>query len=99
MMWNWLASGLACGATLLLYDGSPSHPEITTLFEWAARERAAVFGTSAKFIDAVAKSGVAPRERCDLSRVRAILSTGSPLSPEGFDFVYHPLAPHPQPPS
>jgi acetoacetyl-CoA synthetase len=96
MMWNWLASGLACGATLLLYDGSPSHPEIATLFEWAARERAAVFGTSAKFIDAVAKSGVSPRARCDLSPLRAILSTGSPLAPEGFDFVYEHVAPHAQ---
>jgi acetoacetyl-CoA synthetase len=96
MMWNWLASGLACGATLLLYDGSPSHPDVTALFRWAERERAAVFGTSAKFIDAVAKSGVSPRERADLARVRAILSTGSPLSPEGFDFVYEHVAPHAQ---
>jgi acetoacetyl-CoA synthetase len=96
MMWNWLASGLACGATLLLYDGSPMHPEITSLFAWAERERVAVFGTSAKWIDAVAKSGARPRERCDLSRVRAILSTGSPLSPEGFDFVSEHVAPHAQ---
>jgi acetoacetyl-CoA synthetase len=96
MMWNWLASGLACGATLLLYDGSPSYPEIGALFEWAARERAAVFGTSAKFIDAVAKSGVSPRDHCNLSPVRAILSTGSPLSPEGFDFVYEHIAPKAQ---
>ena len=96
MMWNWLASGLACGATLLLYDGSPTHPEITSLFAWAERERVAVFGTSAKWIDAVAKSGARPRERCDLSRVRAILSTGSPLSPEGFDFVSEHVAPHAQ---
>ena len=96
MMWNWLASGLACGATLLLYDGSPSHPEIGVLFEWARRERVAVFGTSAKWIDAVAKSGVSPRARGDLASVRAILSTGSPLSPEGFDFVYEHIAPHAQ---
>ena len=72
MMWNWLASGLACGATLLLYDGSPlASRDRARCSTWAARERVAVFGTSAKFIDAVAKSGVAPRERCDLSRVRA----------------------------
>jgi acetoacetyl-CoA synthetase len=96
MMWNWLASGLACGATLLLYDGSPSHPDAGALFEWAARKRAAVFGTSAKFIDAVAKSGISPRQRADLSRVRAILSTGSPLSPEGFDFAHQEIAPHAQ---
>jgi acetoacetyl-CoA synthetase len=96
MMWNWLASGLACGATLYLYDGSPSHPDMTALFEWAARGRVGVFGTSAKWIDAVAKAGVSPRARCDLSSVRAILSTGSPLSPEGFDFVYEHIAPHAQ---
>jgi acetoacetyl-CoA synthetase len=96
MMWNWLASGLASGATLLLYDGSPSHPEIGSLFGWAERERVAVFGTSAKFLDAVAKSGWTPREHCDLSRVRAILSTGSPLAPESFDFAYQHVAPHAQ---
>ena len=96
MMWNWLASGLACGATLLLYDGSPSHPEIGALLDWARRERVAVFGTSAKWIDAVAKSGVSPRARGELSSMRAILSTGSPLSPEGFDFVYEQIAPHAQ---
>jgi acetoacetyl-CoA synthetase len=96
MMWNWLVSGLASGATLLLYDGSPAHPEVGTLFDWAARERAAVFGTSAKFLDAVAKAGFSPREHCDLSSVRSILSTGSPLAPEGFDFVYEHVAPHTQ---
>jgi acetoacetyl-CoA synthetase len=93
MMWNWLVSGLASGATLLLYDGSPSHPEIGVLFEWAEREGAAVFGTSAKFVDAVAKSGWRPREHCDLSRLRLVLSTGSPLAPEGFDFVAEHVAP------
>jgi acetoacetyl-CoA synthetase len=96
MMWNWLASGLASGATLLLYDGSPTWPEVGTLFDWAARERAAVFGTSAKFLDAVAKAGHAPREHHDLSSVRLVLSTGSPLAPEGFDFVYRDVAPHAQ---
>jgi acetoacetyl-CoA synthetase len=88
MMWNWLVSGLASQATLCLYDGSPSHPDVRVLFEWAEAERIDVFGTSAKFIDAVAKSGFAPGEQFDLSKVRTLLSTGSPLSPEGFDFVY-----------
>ncbi len=96
MMWNWLASGLASGATLLLYDGSPTHPSVGALFEWAARERVEVFGTSAKFLDAVAKAGWAPREHCDLSAMRALLSTGSPLAPEGFDFVHRDVAPHAQ---
>jgi acetoacetyl-CoA synthetase len=61
MMWNWLVSALASEATLLLYDGSPSHPEVGALFDWAGREGAAVFGTSAKFLDAVAKAGDSPR--------------------------------------
>jgi acetoacetyl-CoA synthetase len=93
MMWNWLVSGLAAGAVLYLYDGSPWHPDVRTLFDWAEQERIQVFGTSAKFIDAVAKSGFAPREHCDLSPLRTILSTGSPLSPEAFDFVYEKVAP------
>ncbi len=96
MMWNWLVSGLASGATLLLYDGAPAYPDVGALFEWVAREGAAVFGTSAKFLDAVAKAGYAPREHVDLGAVRTILSTGSPLAPEGFDFVYEHVAPHAQ---
>jgi acetoacetyl-CoA synthetase len=88
MMWNWLLSGLASEATLCLYEGSPSHPDVGALFRFAAEERFDVFGTSAKFIDAVAKSGFEPGHACDLSSLRTLLSTGSPLSPEGFDFVY-----------
>jgi acetoacetyl-CoA synthetase len=88
MMWNWLATGLASGATLILYDGSPLHPAADILFELAAAERIDVFGTSAKFIDAVKKTGIRPRERHDLSRIRLLASTGSPLAPESFDFVY-----------
>jgi acetoacetyl-CoA synthetase len=93
MMWNWLVSGLASGATLVLYDGSPFHPDAGRLFELIQSESIEVFGTSAKFIDAVSKSGLAPREAFDLSSLRAILSTGSPLVPEGFDFVYQHLKP------
>ncbi len=88
MMWNWLVSGLATGATLLLYDGSPFHPSERALFDFAERERMTIFGTSAKYIDAVRKSGLVPRKSHNLSTIRTILSTGSPLSPESFDFVY-----------
>ncbi|GGD97356.1 acetoacetyl-coenzyme A synthetase [Aureimonas endophytica] len=88
MMWNWLAFALGSGATLLLYDGSPFHPNGNVLFDYLAAERATLFGTSAKFIDAVRKEGLRPIETHDLSAIETITSTGSPLSPEGFDFVY-----------
>jgi len=88
MMWNWLVSGLASGATLLLYDGSPFHPDGNVLFDFADRTAMNVFGTSAKFIDAVAKAGLEPARTHDLSSLQTMLSTGSPLAPESFDFVY-----------
>lgn len=88
MMWNWLVSGLAYGATLLLYDGSPFYPDGNVLFDYADAEGMTYFGTSAKFIDAVRKAGLKPIETHDLSTVRTISSTGSPLSPECFQFVY-----------
>ncbi|MEA3292608.1 MAG: acetoacetate--CoA ligase [Pseudomonadota bacterium] len=88
MMWNWLVSGLASGATLLLYDGSPFARKGALLWQIAEQERMTVFGTSAKYIDALSKAGIRPREGRDLSNLRAVLSTGSPLAPEGFDFVY-----------
>jgi acetoacetyl-CoA synthetase len=88
MMWNWLASGLASGATLLLYDGSPFASRGRVLFDFAQAERMTHFGTSAKFIDAIAKINLKPCETHDLGPLRAILSTGSPLVPEGFDYVY-----------
>ena len=88
MMWNWLASALAVGATVLLFDGSPFYPDGNVLFDYAAAEKATFFGTSAKFIDSVKKAGLAPGATHDLSTVRAIASTGSPLAPESFDFVY-----------
>ncbi|WP_256753891.1 acetoacetate--CoA ligase [Mesorhizobium sp. Mes31] len=88
MMWNWLVSGLASGATLLLYDGSPFYPDGNVLFDFADAEKMTFFGTSAKFIDSVRKAGLEPIRTHDLSTVRAISSTGSPLSPEGFRFVY-----------
>lgn len=88
MMWNWLVSGLASGATLLLYDGSPFHPDGNAIFDFAQAERMSYFGTSAKFIDSVRKAELRPIDTHDLSSVRVISSTGSPLAPEGFRFVY-----------
>ncbi|MEO4043294.1 acetoacetate--CoA ligase [Hoeflea sp. CAU 1731] len=88
MMWNWLVSGLASKAVLCLYDGSPFYPDGNILFDYAAEEKFAIFGTSAKFIDAVRKAGLTPKTSHDLSTMRMMTSTGSPLSPEGFNFVY-----------
>jgi acetoacetyl-CoA synthetase len=88
MMWNWLASGLASGATLLLYDGSPFVGRGSILFDYADAEGMTHFGTSAKFIDALAKIDLKPMATHRLKRLRAMLSTGSPLVPESFDYVY-----------
>lgn len=88
MMWNWLASGLASEATLLLYDGSPFAPTPAVLWDFAADTRMSVFGTSAKYIDGCAKADLAPAKTHDLSALRLITSTGSPLAPESFDYVY-----------
>jgi acetoacetyl-CoA synthetase len=88
MMWNWLVTALASDATLLLYDGSPFHPDGNVLFDFADAHGMTLFGTSAKFIDAVNKAGLAPASSHRLSTVRTITSTGSPLAPESFDFVY-----------
>jgi len=88
MMWNWLVSALACEATVLLYDGSPFHPDGNVLFDFADAEDMTYFGTSAKFIDSVRKAGLTPIATHSLAHVRTISSTGSPLSPEGFQFVY-----------
>jgi acetoacetyl-CoA synthase len=93
MMWNWLVSGLAVGATLCLYDGSPFAPDGNVLFDYAQDEKFAVFGTSAKYIDAVRKGGIVPARTHDLSELRLLTSTGSPLSPEGFSFVYEGIKP------
>jgi len=88
MMWNWLASGLASGATLLLYDGSPLLRGGAIVYDYADAEGMTHLGTSAKFIDACAKSGLAPMRTHSLAPLRTILSTGSPLVPESFDYVY-----------
>jgi len=88
MMWNWLISGLATGATLVLYDGSPFHPGPESLWEMAEQERLTIFGTSAKYLSSLQKSAYVPADRVDLRALRTLLSTGSPLLPEGFDYVY-----------
>jgi acetoacetyl-CoA synthetase len=88
MMWNWLVSGLASEATLVLFDGSPFHPTPDILFDIAAEEGLDVLGTSAKYIDALKKAGREPAKTHDLAKLRAILSTGSPLVAESFEWVY-----------
>jgi len=88
MMWNWLVTGLAAGATIVLYDGSPFHPDGNTLFDLAESVGVTQFGTSAKFIDACAKASIAPAQTHRLEHLRSVLSTGSPLVPESFDYVY-----------
>ncbi len=93
MMWNWLMSALAAGATLVLYDGSPFHPRPGALWRLAQQERLTVFGTSAKYLSALEKNGFVPAANVDLSALRTLLSTGSPLLPEGFDFVYRAIKP------
>ena len=88
MMWNWLVSGLASEATLVLYDGSPFYPDANAMMDLAEQERVSIFGTSAKFIAALEKAHVKPRESHNLGALKAILSTGSPLSHESFRYVY-----------
>ncbi|MGD2125372.1 MAG: acetoacetate--CoA ligase [Desulfobacteraceae bacterium] len=89
MMWNWLACSLAVGATLLLYDGNAFHPNPGALWKIAQDHKMTIFGTSAGYIAAVQNAGVKPGKEYDLSSVKALLSTGSPLSVEGFEFVYN----------
>jgi len=93
MMWNWLVSALASGATIVLYDGAPLSPDPGVLWRIAERERIAVFGTSARYLAALEKSGYEPRAQFELDALRSVLSTGSPLAPSGFDFVYRSIRP------
>lgn len=88
MMWNWQVSALASQATLLLYDGSPAWPTENILFDYAQDEKATLFGTSAKYLSALQNADLSPQKTHDLSAMRMLTSTGSPLSPEGFDYVY-----------
>ena len=88
MMWNWSISALMCGASLVLYDGSPFYPDATRFAKIIESEQVTHFGTSAKYIDACAKAGLVAKQVADLSALRMIFSTGSPLSAEGFDYIY-----------
>jgi acetoacetyl-CoA synthetase len=88
MMWNWLTCALGVGATLVLFDGNPFHPHPGALWEMAQDEQISVFGTSAGYIAALMNAGVKPGKTYDLKPLRAVLSTGSPLSIEGFEFIY-----------
>ena len=88
MMWNWLVSSLAVGATVVLYDGAPLTPSRTVLWDMAEQERVSVFGTSAKYLAMAQKEGVRPRDTHDLGALRTILSTGSPLAEHSYDYVY-----------
>jgi acetoacetyl-CoA synthetase len=92
MMWNWLVSSLAVGATVILYDGAPLSPRAGTLWDMAAAERVAVFGTSARYLASAEKTGLRPGESHDLSALRAILSTGSPLAAHSYDYVHDAIA-------
>ncbi|UCG12250.1 MAG: acetoacetate--CoA ligase [Deltaproteobacteria bacterium] len=88
MMWNWLVSALALGARVLLYDGSPFHPNPAAMWQMAQDEKITIFGTSARYLGALEKADVRPRESFSLADLKSILSTGSPLSSESFEFVY-----------
>jgi acetoacetyl-CoA synthetase len=91
MMWNFLVSGLLTRAAIVLYDGSPGHPDMGVLWDLAERAEVTTFGTSASYIAACMKASVEPGDGRDLARLKAIGSTGSPLAPEGFDWVYEHL--------
>ena len=89
MMWNWLTAALSTGATLVLYDGNPFHPGPDALWKMAQDERVTIFGTSAGYIEALKNAGVKPGKQFDLSALKSVLSTGSPLSDENFEFIYN----------
>ena len=88
MMWNWMVNGLAAGATLVLYEGSPFYPGPAAMFDLIDNQEITIFGTGAKTVSAWQKAGVKPRETHSLATLKSILSTGSPLAPESFDYVY-----------
>jgi acetoacetyl-CoA synthetase len=88
MMWNWLVSSLSLGARVLLFDGNPFYPDASAMWQMAEEERISIFGTSASYLAALEKAGVKPGESFDLTPLKAVLSTGSPLSVESFQFVY-----------
>jgi acetoacetyl-CoA synthetase len=91
MMWNLLVSGLLTKAPIVLYDGNPGHPDLGTLWDLAERAEVTCFGTSAAYVAGCMKAGIEPGSEYDLARIRALGSTGSPLAPEGFDWLYRQL--------
>jgi acetoacetyl-CoA synthetase len=93
MMWNFLVTGLALGTCIVLYDGSPKHPDLSVLWRFVDEERITYFGTSAPFLLACEKAGLIPRAHLSFSHLRSIGSTGAPLPPEGFDWVYQQVKP------
>ncbi len=93
MMWNWLVAALGTGAAIVLYDGSPMHPDPEVLWRMAEAEGITVFGTSAGYLSALEKAGARPRKRFELTPLRAVLSTGSPLSDRSFEYVYRDIKP------
>jgi acetoacetyl-CoA synthetase len=93
MMWNFLVGGLLVGSTVVLYDGSPAHPDLTSLWSLAESEKLTYFGTSAPFLLACRKAGIRPREKQNLSALRALGSTGAPLPADGFGWVYEHVSP------
>ena len=88
-MWNWLVGALSSGATILLFDGFPMYKKDDLLFEFVSEEKVTLFGISAKYIDALNNKGVVPKNNHDLSKLRTICSTGSPLSKDGFKYIYN----------
>jgi len=94
MMWNWLVAALASEATLLLFDGSPFYPDGYTLFKYAEKYKCTLFGTSAKYIDSLRTTNIVTKGKYKLDSIRMMTSTGSPLSPEGFDYVYDQILPN-----
>ncbi|MFH1330697.1 MAG: acetoacetate--CoA ligase [Actinomycetota bacterium] len=88
MMWNWLAGNLACEATIVLYDGSPAQPDLGALWRLAGEQRITLFGSNPKFLLTCANQGIVPRDLADLSALRCVGSTGAPLNPDQFDWVY-----------
>ena len=96
MMWNYLISGLLVGATVVMYDGSPAHPDLGALWRLAARHKVTYFGTSAPYIQSCLKQGLTPARDHDLSALRALGSTGAPLSPEGFEWIASAIGPEVQ---
>src|SRR5690606_30689326 len=88
MMWNFLVGGLLTGTTIILYDGNPAYPSTDTLWKLAEDTKMTVFGTSASYITACMKDGLVPKDKFDLSALKNISSTGSPLPPEGFQWCY-----------